>query len=112
MKRRVRKLVFGDGVKSVKVSSLCDEKLGQRHGPLKAKTRVQIPRGANDICDGNLGFGKKKFVDAYGLLLKQHLAKLQHVELSEVILGDMPIRSVDDNKAYNTLKWTLEPGEE
>ncbi len=72
--------------------------------------------GAYDFFDVGVfdspAIGKSKFVDAYKLLLKRHLAKLQHVELSEVILGDMPIRSVDDNKAYNALKWTLEPGEE
>ena len=37
-----------------------DDKLGQGRGAFNPVTRVQIPKGANDICDGNLGFGKKK----------------------------------------------------
>ena len=68
--------------------------------------------GAYDFFDvgvfDSLEIGRDKFVDAYKTLLKRHLAKLQYRELSEVILGDMPIRSVDDSKAYNTLKWTLD----
>ncbi len=70
--------------------------------------------GAYDFFDfgvfDNLKSGRDKFVDAYRTLLKRHITKLRYRELSGAILGDIPIRSVDDNKAYNTLKWTLEPG--
>ncbi len=69
--------------------------------------------GAYDFFDvgvfDSLQTGRDKFVNAYAALLKRHLAKLQYRELSDAILGDIPIRSVDDSKVYNTLKWTLEP---
>ena len=56
----------------------------------------------------NMETGKKKFVSVYKEMLKRHLARIYHRELADVILGDMPIRSVDDNKEYNVLKWTTE----
>lgn len=66
--------------------------------------------GAYDYFDvglfDNLGIGKSKFVAAYRTLLGRHLAKLAHRELSEAILGDLPIRSVDDSKEYNVIRWT------
>lgn len=52
--------------------------------------------------------GYKKFVAMYKTLLKRHLLKLHYCELSDAIVGDMPIRSVDDSKEYRAIRWTTE----
>lgn len=51
--------------------------------------------------------GKKKFSDMYRTLLKRHIAKLKYNELGDVLLGELPIRSVDSGKEYSTIKWTI-----
>lgn len=56
----------------------------------------------------DLQTGYKKFVTAYKIMLKRHLAKLHYCELSEAILGDLPLRSVDSNKEYSTISWTAD----
>lgn len=55
--------------------------------------------------------GKKKFSDMYRTLLKRHITKLKYNELGDVLLGELPIRSVDSRKEYNTIKWTISEDE-
>ena len=47
----------------------------------------------------------------YRTLLKRHITKLKYNELGDVLLGELPIRSVDSRKEYNTIKWTISEDE-
>ncbi len=51
-------------------------------------------------------------ITEYKETFKKHKARLEYGVVDKVLLGRLPLRSIDSRKEYNTIKWTVDPSEE
>ena len=51
----------------------------------------------------------KHVVLKYKEIMQRQQAKVEFAKIDRVILGRLPLRSIDSGKEYNAIKWTVEP---
>ncbi|MDE1860190.1 MAG: Lrp/AsnC family transcriptional regulator [Candidatus Micrarchaeota archaeon] len=56
----------------------------------------------------NYNTAYKQAVVQYKSVMKRHKTKVECGQVQKVLLGRLPIRSIDTKKEYNTIKWTVE----
>ncbi len=52
--------------------------------------------------------GRTKDVEYHRALFKKHRAEIAYGEIDKVLIGRLPLRSMDSKKEYKTMKWTSE----